>query len=61
LYSSPNIIRVIKSRRMLWARHIEQVGRKRTEGRRLQEICRRTWEDNVEMDHKVAGWGDWTD
>jgi hypothetical protein len=46
---------------MLWARYIEHMGRKgmfigfwvgKPEGRRLQEISRRTWEDNVEMDLK---------
>jgi hypothetical protein len=29
LYSSPNIIRVIKSRRMRWARHVARMGEKR--------------------------------
>jgi hypothetical protein len=29
LYSSPNIVRVIKSRRMRWAWHVVQVGEKR--------------------------------
>ena len=28
LYSSPNIVRVIKSRRMRWARHVERIGEK---------------------------------
>jgi hypothetical protein len=28
LYSSPNIIRVIKSRRMRWAGHVERMGEK---------------------------------
>jgi hypothetical protein len=28
LYSSPNIIRVIKSRRMRWAGHVAQIGRR---------------------------------
>jgi hypothetical protein len=27
LYSSPNIVRVIKSRRMRWARHVARMGR----------------------------------
>jgi hypothetical protein len=44
LYSSPNIIRTIKSRRMRWAGHVERIGEKRnayrisvgkTEGKRL--------------------------
>jgi hypothetical protein len=29
LYSSPNIVRVIKSRRMRWARHVARKGEKR--------------------------------
>jgi hypothetical protein len=29
LYSSPNIIRMIKSTRMRWAGHVEHMGRKR--------------------------------
>jgi hypothetical protein len=29
LYSSPNIIRMIKSRRMRWARHVTRMGEKR--------------------------------
>jgi hypothetical protein len=29
LYSSPNIIRTIKSRRMRWARHVARMGEKR--------------------------------
>jgi hypothetical protein len=28
LYSSPNIVRVIKSRRIRWARHIARMGRR---------------------------------
>jgi hypothetical protein len=30
VYSSPIIIRIIKSRRMRWARHITRMGRRRT-------------------------------
>jgi hypothetical protein len=29
LYSSPNIIRMIKSRRMIWAEHLARMGEKR--------------------------------
>jgi hypothetical protein len=30
LYSSPSIIRIIKSRRMRWAGHVAQMGEKKT-------------------------------
>jgi hypothetical protein len=59
LYSSPNIIRVIKSRRMRWARHVARMGEKRDaygilvgrpEGRRPLGRPRRRWEDNMKMD-----------
>jgi hypothetical protein len=59
LYSSPNIIRVIKSRRMRWARHVECMGDKRgvyrvlvgrPEGRRPLGISRLRWENNIKMD-----------
>jgi hypothetical protein len=56
LYSSPNNIRVVKSRRMRWAGHVWEkrgayrilVGR--PEGRRPLGRPRRRWEDNIEMD-----------
>jgi hypothetical protein len=69
LYSSPNIIRVIKSRRMRWARHVPRMGEKRgayrilvgrPEGRRPLGRPRRRWEDNIKMALKKVGWGmDW--
>jgi hypothetical protein len=58
LYSSPNIIRVIKSRRMRWAGHVARMveGRGayrilvgRPEGRRALGRPRRRWEDNIKM------------
>jgi hypothetical protein len=57
-YSSPNIIRVIKSRRM-WAVHVARMGEGRgayriwvgrPEGRRPLGRPRRRWEDNIKMD-----------
>jgi hypothetical protein len=65
LYSSPNIIRVIKSRRMRWAGHVARMGEGRgayrvlvgrPEGRR--PLGR--WEDNIKMDLQEVGWGAWT-
>jgi hypothetical protein len=59
LYSSPNIVRVIKSWRMRWAGHVARmgVGRgvyrvlvRRPEGKRPLGRPRRRWEDNIKMD-----------
>jgi hypothetical protein len=59
LYSSPNIIRTIKSRRMRWAGHVARMGRSsyrilvgKTEGKRPLGRPRRRWVDNI----KVDGW-----
>jgi hypothetical protein len=66
LYSSPNIIRVIKSRRLRWAGFVARMGERRgayrslvgkPEGRRLLGRPRRRWEDNIKMDLREAGWG----
>jgi hypothetical protein len=66
LYSSPNIIWVIKSRRMRWAGHVARMGEKRgayrilvgrPEGRRTLGRPRRRWEDNIKMDLQEVGWG----
>jgi hypothetical protein len=72
LYSSPNIIRVIKSREMRWARHIARLGEMRgayrvfvgkLERKRLLGIPRRRREDNTKMNLQEVGMGgmDWTD
>jgi hypothetical protein len=68
-YSSLNIIRVTKSRRMRWAGHVARMGEKRgayrilvgrPEGRRPPGRPRRRWEDNIKMDLQDVGWGmDW--
>jgi hypothetical protein len=54
LYSSPNIFRVIKSRRMRWARHVTRMGEKGDVYRVLMGKPdgrpRRRWEDNIKMD-----------
>jgi hypothetical protein len=61
---SPDIIRLIKSRRMRWAGHMSCVGEGRNvfrvlvgkpEGKRPLERPRRRWEDGIKMD---LG-GDW--
>jgi hypothetical protein len=72
LYSSPNIVRVIKSRRMRWAEHVARMDERRgayrvlvgrPEGRRPLRRPRRRWEDNIKMDLQEVGWGgmDWID
>jgi hypothetical protein len=69
LYSSPNIIRVIKSRRMRWAGHVARMGEGRgayrilvgrPEGRRPLGRHRCRWEDNIKMDLQEVRWGTWT-
>jgi hypothetical protein len=66
LYSSPNIIRVIKSKRLRWAGYVAfRVGRRgayrtlagKPEGRRPPGRARRRWEDNIKMDLRDVGWG----
>jgi hypothetical protein len=69
LYSSPNIIRVIKSRRMRWAGQVARMREKRgayrilvgrPEGRRPLERHKRRLENNIKLDLQEAGWGmDW--
>jgi hypothetical protein len=63
LYSSPSIIRIIKSRRMRWAGHEARMGRRGTlmgkpEGKRPLGRPRRRWVDNIRMDLGEVGWGD---
>jgi hypothetical protein len=68
LYSSPDIIRQIKSRRMRWAGHVARMGKGRNVYRvwweRLRrkrlERPRRRWEDGIKMDLKGIGWGVWS-
>jgi hypothetical protein len=64
LYSSPNIVRVIKSRRMRWAGHVAPMGEGRgvyrvlvgrPEGKRPLERPRRRCEDNIKMDLREIG------
>jgi hypothetical protein len=57
LYCSPSMIRIIKSRRMRWAGHIDRIGEKRKAYRVLvgkpEGRSRRRWEDNIRMDGVV--------
>jgi hypothetical protein len=66
LYSLPNIVRVVKSRSMRWAGHVEERGVHRVlvgtpEGKRPLGRPRRRWEDNIKMDVQEVGEGrgDW--
>jgi hypothetical protein len=64
VYSSPNSIRVIKSRRLRWAGNVVRMGERRgayrvlvgiPEGRRPLVRPGRTWEDNIKMDFREVG------
>jgi hypothetical protein len=64
LYSSPNIVRVIKSRRMMWAGHVARIGEGRgvyrvlvgrPEGKKPLGRPRRRWEDNTKTDLREIG------
>jgi hypothetical protein len=72
LYSSPNIIRMIKSRRIRWAGHVARMGETRNiyiymilvgkpEGNRPLGRPRHRWVDNMKMDLREIGWDgiDW--
>ncbi|KAJ4448683.1 hypothetical protein ANN_00073 [Periplaneta americana] len=67
LYSSPDIIRNIKSRRLRWAGHVAHMGESRNayrvlvgrpEGKRPLRRPRRRWEDNIKMDLREVGYND---
>jgi hypothetical protein len=72
LYSSPNIIRMVKSGMMRWAGHVERTGERREayvllvgkpEGNRPLERPRHRSLDSIEKDISKKGWGsmDWID
>jgi hypothetical protein len=66
LYSLPNIIPLMKSRRMRWTGHRARMGERkwayrilagRPEGRRPLGKQRRRWEDNIKVDLQEVGCG----
>jgi hypothetical protein len=70
LCSSPNIILVIKSRRMGWVGHVKSMWKRtraylvlvgKPEVKRPLGRHRRRWEDNIKMDLQEVGWSgmDW--
>jgi hypothetical protein len=72
LYSSPDIVTQVKSRRMRWAEHVARMGEERKlckvlvgkpEGKRPLGRPRRRWEYEIRMDLRGIGLGggvDWT-
>ena len=70
MYSSPNIVWVIKSRRMRWSRHVARMGKRRgiyrvlvgkPEEKRPLGRPRCRWKDNIKMDLQEVECGstDW--
>jgi hypothetical protein len=66
LHSSPNIIRMTKSRRMGWAGHVARIGENRnayiilvekSEGKRPIGRPSRKWVKNIRTDLREIGWG----
>jgi hypothetical protein len=66
LYSSPDIIRQVKSRRMRWAGYVARMGEEikvykvlveKPEGKRPIGRPRRRWEDGIRMDLREIGLG----
>ena len=64
MYRSPNILRVIKSRRLRWTGHVARIEEGRgifkilidnPTGKRPLGRTRRRWEDNIRMDPKEIG------
>jgi hypothetical protein len=66
LQSSPTIVRVITSRKMIWAGHVARMEEVRgvyrvlvgkPEGKRPLGRPRRSWDDNIKMDLHEVGYG----
>jgi hypothetical protein len=69
LYTTPDIIRRIKSSRKRWAGHVARMGEGRnvyrvlvekSEGKRSLERPRRSWEDGIKMEFRDVGWWVWS-
>jgi hypothetical protein len=67
MYSSPSIIRIIRSRKMRWAGHVARMGEKKNayrllvgkpEGKRPLGRPRCRWVDNIRKDLGEVGWSD---
>jgi hypothetical protein len=66
LYSSPNISRVIKSRRLRWTGHVARMRKRivaysvlvgKPEGKRSLGRPKHRWEDNIKVYFREVGWG----
>ena len=64
LYALPNIVRMLKSRRMRWVGHVARMGEGKgvhrvlvgnPEGNRPLGRPRRRWEDNIKIDLQEVG------
>ena len=64
LFSLPNTVQVVKSRRLRWAGHVARMGEERgvhrvlvgkPEGKRPLGRPRRRWEDNIKLDLQEVG------
>ena len=70
LYCSPNIVPVIKSRRMRWVVHVVYMRKNRgvyrvlmgkPEGKKPLGRPRHRWQDNIKMDLQEVGCRGWTE
>ena len=64
LYDSPDVVKIMKSRRLRWAGHVARMGEKRRlysilvgrpDGKRPLGRPRRRWEDNIRRDLREVG------